>query len=122
MRESWPNGHDSKHLIRWVPSTRREKRERPGKNEEELFPAKRRALQTQIEEEDAHAQSQSLNQGASDAQIPPHISPSEVSLVGTAFNDDELAELTYSNSTPSSDSNNIQSIDDFPTDDLTFSD
>ena len=121
MRKSWPNGCDSKTLIRWVPNTTRQKRERPGKNEEELLPAKRCASQVQIGTREVRTQSDSLNRGDSDAtQKPPHITPSEASLVDTASDDVAMPELTYSHSISSSEIDNFQSIDDFLTDESRF--
>lgn len=51
----------------------------------------------------------------SDARKPLQVTPSKVSLVNTASDDDSMPELTCSNSTPSSELHNFQSIDDFST-------
>lgn len=117
IRKSWPNRRDSKSLICWIPDTTHQKRERPDKSEEEILRAKRHARQAQIGTREVPTRGGSLNQEDSDAtQMPPRITPSEVSLVDTAFDDDAMPELTYSDSTSSSEIDNFQSIDDFSTD------
>ncbi|KAL9126165.1 MAG: hypothetical protein Q9217_004745 [Psora testacea] len=120
MRKTWPNGSISKSLVRWVSNTKYQKRERPDKDEEDLLPIKRRALQEQPPTLEIQTQDNSLNLKGSDAtKVPSHITLSEVSLIDIASDKDkdEVPQLTYSNSTPSLDAGNFQSIDDFATDD-----
>ena len=105
-------------MIRWVPDTECQKRERLDNNEEDLLPLKRRALQEQISPLEMQTQNNPLNLGGSDAtKVPSHVIMSEVSLVDIASDKDEVPELTYSNSTPSSDKGDFRSIDDFAIDD-----
>ncbi|KAL6713000.1 hypothetical protein ACLMJK_009396 [Lecanora helva] len=120
-KKSWPNWGDSKSPICWIPDTMRQKRERPDKNEEEMLRAKRHACKAQIGTREVPIHRGSLHQENSDAtQMPPVITPSEVSLVDTAFDDDAIPELSHSDSAPSSEIDNFQSIDDFSTDKPNF--
>ncbi|KAI9807092.1 MAG: hypothetical protein M1825_005809 [Sarcosagium campestre] len=118
MKKICPQGAGSKPLSRWVPDTTCQKRKRLDGTEKGLLSAKRRTFEVQIGTTEVRAPSKSPNRGDSDAfQIPPGITPSEACLIDTGLDNDCMPELTYSNSTPSSEEGNFRSIDDFPVDD-----